>query len=87
LENTPQSPSTAFKDDGKAEQDQEAAVSWLYLCISIIYILLSFLRLDNRYSMIVLMDLKTEQIEKNLKTILSDGKVPGQNLAGQKFSG
>jgi hypothetical protein len=27
LENTPQSPSTAFKDDGKAEQDQEAAVS------------------------------------------------------------
>jgi serine phosphatase RsbU (regulator of sigma subunit) len=33
-------------------------------CSSIIYILLSFLRLDNRCSMFVLMDLKIEQIEK-----------------------
>jgi hypothetical protein len=40
-------------------------------CISMIYILLSFLRLDNIYSMIAFVDLKIEQIGKKLKKISS----------------
>jgi RNase P subunit RPR2 len=48
-------------------------------CMSLIYILLSSLRLDSRCSMIVLMNLKIEQIEW-LKSFRS-------NLAGQKFAG
>jgi hypothetical protein len=60
----------------RAKQDQEAAMS--SYVISIIYILLSFLRLDSRYLMIVLMDLKIEQIEKKLKKFRAVERLPAK---------